>query len=258
MKRNTLLNAMFAGMFPMYAVEGAGAMISATTDVPNVSVSTDPLANTESATVNFRKIREIKSPEGVITKDWKRGAFKLDIPVPTLAGILAGMQDPKISSFVMDSVRDQIFNVLKNQVGSLIPDDNFTAMSFVLEASMIDVSKLTIEAIANMPKSERGSGITKEMLEAFGADFKVIMLADNAPLTASGKRRSSDTVDQLVAILVGRVNSIRARQDLLTQLDGLLDIWLVNSENGDDFQTVYEYLKTRVTSFLKVDEITEL
>ena len=70
---------------------------------------------------------------------------------------------------LMDAVEDVIFSAGRQQINSYLennPDGTFTN-------EMFDLSKLTLEAIALIPKKERGAWAPgKEDLDAFCEDYK--------------------------------------------------------------------------------------
>lgn len=234
--------------------------MDATQATSDVSTSTDGLSVNEKVSLNFRK-QQIptgeKDPAGKeLTKEFKRPKFELMVTVPTVAGVIAALQNPKTQPLILDAAKEIIFGVLRNQVSNLI-EANEKVADFTLTQDMIKPESLTLEFIAAMPKSERGSGISKDQLTAFAADYKSIMLSPEG-VAAAGKARTAEGLDKHVTIIIGRFNEIRARNNLLQQMADLLDAWLTVSKNAEEFMPVYEYAKERLGTFLKAEVIDEL
>lgn len=226
----------------------------------DVTTSTDGLSVSEKTTLNFRK-QQIPTGEKDangkdVTKEFKRPKFELMVTVPTIAGVIAALQNPKTQTLILDASKEIIFGVLRNQVSNLI-EANEKNPNFELTQDMIKPESLTLEFIAAMPKSERGSGISKDQLTAFAADYKSVMLSPEG-IAAAGKARSAEQIDKHVTIIIGRFNEIRARNVLLQQMADLLDAWLTVSKNAEEFMPVYEYAKERLSTFLKAEVIDEL
>ena len=105
------------------------------------------------------------------TKDGiKRPTVTVEYDVPNIEGIaeLLTSEDPKVVSLVTEAVQGLLTSHIRGYVDA---DQDFDQAK--LDALVAD-GKISISAIANLPKSER-SMLTKEDLEAFARDYIAIM-----------------------------------------------------------------------------------
>lgn len=105
------------------------------------------------------------------TKDgYKRPTVEVEVPVPTKEGFitLLNSEDKKVVDLLEDALRGLITTHVRSYVDS---DTEFDQAK--LDALVAD-GKVSIEAIANLPKSERNT-ITKEALEEFAKDYITLM-----------------------------------------------------------------------------------
>lgn len=186
---------------------------------------------------------------------WKRPSLPLLVSTPTKAGIIAAMQDEKQSAFIVDVVKDAIFSVYKNHASNALDNDPYLALG----EALFPEDKFSLQAIANMPKAERGSGITREMLVAFGVEYKATMLTEKAQGIA-GKVRAPEILDVHCQIIESRLASIRGNLEFVAQMNDLLDIWLAsaNEDAQSEHSGVYEHLKQQCEKYLAVTKLQAL
>lgn len=101
---------------------------------------------------------------------YKRPTVSLEIPVLTVEGIaeLLTSEDSKVTDLVVDLVNAQVISHIRTFVEA---DENFNQESL---NALLAEGKISIEAIANLPRSERNT-IGKEQLEEFAKDYVAIM-----------------------------------------------------------------------------------
>lgn len=105
------------------------------------------------------------------TKDGiKRPTVSVEFDSPNAAGLIQLLQseDPKVVSYLEDMTSSALAAHIRTYVDS---DENFNQET--LDA-MVAEGKISIEALANLPKSERNT-LTKEQLEDFARDYIAIM-----------------------------------------------------------------------------------
>jgi len=173
----------------------------------------------------------------------KRDTVELQLPKPTFDGILAALEVEKQAQYVIDCVfADQVFQA-KLQVGH--------ETSPVNKQEDLDISKLTIDAIANLPPSERkGAGIAKEVWKQFAEDYIAIM--------PSFKARVLRMSRMLQKIFVARMQPCKTNKPVLSRLKDYLNLYFTKTSIQEDMQEVYTFLNEKIEAFLKLDEATLL
>lgn len=170
-------------------------------------------------------------------KQVKRPAIVLNIPVPTLDGLLESMSDPKVTSFILDLVENAIQAQVKTQLG----DDTRP----VMRQEDLRIEELNLGYLANMTKAERaGGGISKEDWEAFAFDYIEVM----APL------RDQEKAERAAKLLVGRFNTCKTDKPVLKFLQEQLAIWAQHTKNLEDHQDIFVYLDNRASSLRNMDK----
>ena len=186
--------------------------------------------------VNFRFKKQKATDE--LGQEVKRPPVVLTIPVPTFEGLVTSLNDEKIQTYVLELVAEAIINQAREQVSDEDKPVN--------RQDELDTNKLTLEYIANIPKSERkGSGIAKEAWEEFEKDYVSVMVAK----TDKGPDRAA----KAAKILAGKFNSVRTDKAVIKFLQQQLAFWAVNTENLEDFQEIYSYLDDKATNLMRRD-----
>lgn len=170
----------------------------------------------------------------------KRPPVVLALPIPTFTGLVEAFDNEKVQQFVLDLVEDAI----KEQARVQVSDEDKP----VNRQDELDLSKLTLEYIASIPKSDRAAGgISKEVWEAFGKDYVATIVAHTD--------RGPDKASKAASLLVGKVNSVKTDKPVLKFLQGQLQIWATKSSNLEDFAEVYQFLDTKISSLLNRDAV---
>ncbi len=194
----------------------------------------------------FFKTEKLKDAEGNEIGDGRKHPDVVAVlPKPEaaeVAQILAGADSPA-KTLVMDAIENIIFLAGRSQINEFReknPEGTFTASNF-------DLSKLTLEAIAMMPKKSRGGySPSDEELKAFCEDYKTVMLhkVGYAP----------NKVATHVKNLANGLAKVKTEKKILEIMRTLLDNWAANTEAMDEHQAVFEWLSERIAKWLKVEE----
>lgn len=181
----------------------------------------------------------------------KRPDVTLALPMYTLDGIVDAISAEEDASeeaikvaernkqWLISIVNDAIVGMAREQV-----NDDEKPVSYQND---LDVTKLTIDYIASIPKSERtGGGISKETWEAFGQDYTQVMV---------GQGISAEAVGRAVDFLVKRLAPVKTNKPVLKKLSNYLDTWFAASSNQDDFAEVYDFLKTKAKNAIEADDM---
>lgn len=169
----------------------------------------------------------------------KRPAVALNIPTLTFDGVIAALKDAKQRELVLDLVNEAIYDQVREQLNDESNPVNSQAQ--------LDLSKLTFDFIANMPKAERrGGGISKEIWEKFGQDYAAVML----PLTG----RTQDQINTAVKLLLAKFQPVKTNKPLISKLKEYIDMWFSKTTNAEEFAECYEFLGKKAESLLAADE----
>lgn len=194
---------------------------------------TAPMHQDREYKFSFKK-QTVKDELGM---DIKRPPVILTVPIPTFDGLLEALADTKVSSFVIDLVEEAI----KDQVRSQLSDEDKP----VNRQEDLDLTKLTLSYIANMPKSERtGGGISKEVWTDFEKDYVEVMV----PI-----RKDEVRVSKAAALFTGRLAKCRTDKPVLNFLRKQLGTWAENTPNIEDYAEVYKFLDDKITEYLNKD-----
>lgn len=189
---------------------------------------------------SFKKVDEVDNegkPTGVKTK---RDAFSGQLPFVTMNGLISSLHDEKISQLVLETINDELIaRAAKEQVSS-----NYAWT----DLSEIDLSKLTLEYIANTPATDRrGGGIPKELWDVFTKDYVSIM-----PSLMPDKK--IENITNACTMFTKKLTTVRTNKPILQQLQGYLGMWWDHSEQKEDLAPIFEYLMEKSEEFLKKDE----
>lgn len=169
----------------------------------------------------------------------KRPSFKLSLPVPTNPhGIVAIVENEKQRAFVLELIEDAIFRAAREQVGDDVKPVNSQAE--------LDVNKLTIEYLANLPKAERrGSGITKEMWDAFSKDYAEVMPG------LTGK--TAEQIGNALKVLTSKFGLVKSNKKIITMMKEQLALWFTSTKNAEEHSDIYELLTGKADALLAAD-----
>jgi hypothetical protein len=191
-----------------------------------------------------------------VTKEWKRPTLTMGLPMITAAGAAAALSaGDKTSELILDAINDVIINRQRGLIGEKIEAD----AGVTLTPEIFDLNVLNLVAIANLPKSERGAGISKDAWAGFVKDYKETMSSDEAvALFADHKPRSPEVLEKHGILLAGKFNQVRSRKDVVGQMLGFLDIWVECSKNAEEHQACYDLLRNKGDAILKGESFDDL
>jgi hypothetical protein len=173
----------------------------------------------------------------------KRPTITLQVPFITFDGLVAGLSDDKIRTFIEDIVNDQVYAGVRQQIGDESKPVNSQAE--------LDLGKLTLEYLANVPKAERtGGGISKEVWEDFGKDYAEVMMAV--------AKKTQDQVSNATKILLAKFQPVKTQKPIIKYMKEQLAIWYASTPNAEDYAECYEFLTTKADALLAADEMALL
>lgn len=190
------------------------------------------------------------------TKEWKRPTLVMQLPMITAAGLIAALQaGDKTTELVVDAVNDVIINRQRGLIGDKLDSD----ASVVLSPDLFDLNILNLVAISQIPKGERGAGISKEVWAAFVKDYKEAMASPDAIAQFADKKpRSAEVLEKHGILLANKFNQVRSRKDVVGQMLGFLDIWVDVSPNAEEHQACYELLRQKGNAILQGENFDDL
>ena len=205
--------------------------------------------------VTDEKGNKVENPDGT-PKKFKRPTFETQLPLLTVAGLMAALQaGDKTTELLLDAANSIIIDRQRGLINEKIDNDS----SIVLDESVVNVNDLQLFAIANLPKSERGAGISKDAWAAFVVDYKQVMATDEATQAMPDKKaRSPEILEKQGILLAGKLNQVRSRKDVVEKMDTYLDIWVQLSPNAEEHQSCYEFLKGKAKIILQGEDYDDL
>lgn len=176
------------------------------------------------------------------TKDGiKRPTVTVEYDVPNIEGIaeLLTSEDPKVVSLVTEAVQGLLTSHIRGYIDA---DQDFDQAK--LDALVAD-GKISISAIANLPKSER-SMLTKEDLEAFARDYIAIMPG------VTGK--SVERVTAAASLFIERYKRAAGDNQVLAVLQEQLAVFVdaADQEVIERHARAIEFLSNKVAELLSI------
>lgn len=219
-------------------------MNDATTPATTVEI---PAGTSTSKEFNFFfRTDKVRDDEGkVIGTGRKHPDVKAVLPVPTYAQMIELLQQGgKEAELMLDALVNEIDRAARQQINDWRDnnglDKDFTATAF-------DLSKLSVTAIANTPKGERGgAAISDEDWTAFLEDYSHVMV----------HVVGYDEKKVKLAVMHFKVQLRRIKNDkaAVQKLLDLLNVWATKTENLEDHMSCYEDLTKRAAKYLKAEE----
>lgn len=229
----------------------------------SVQIQTNLVISTETK-FNFRKDKELEKANSTLKGKTKRPTFTINLPLLTTAGVIAALSaGDKTTSLVVELANEAIINRTRGLISDKIETDKFNLETnkweTELNTAMFDPNEFSFLKIANLPKSERGSGISKEAWAAFVLDYKETMVTEAAiALIPDHKARPPEILEKHGQILGGKFNAVRSRKDIIGQMLGFLDIWVQVSDNSEEHVECYEHLKNKGETLMKAEDFKDL
>lgn len=180
----------------------------------------------------------------------KRAPVKLEVPVPTWSGIVDFLQvEGPAGEKNRALVQELLESVIKEHTRLQVVDSEKP----VNKQSELDMEKLHLQFIANLPASERrGTAIDPELWKGFGEDYLAVMTV------ATG--RTADKVANAVAVFLKKLAPAKNQKDALAKLKTLLDTYFTSTteEKAEEYQEIYEFLNKRLETYLASDDAAML
>ena len=194
----------------------------------------------------FFKTDKVRDDEGkVIGTGRKHPDVKAVLPIPTYAQAVAYLQAAgKEAELILEALIAQVESSARQQINDWREtnglDKDFTATNF-------DLNKLSITAIANTPRSERGGPqISDEDWTAFLEDYKHVMV--------HGVGYEEKKVNLAIMHFKVQLRRIKNDKPAVQKLLDLLNLWASKTESLEDHTACYEDLSKRANKYLKQEE----
>jgi len=170
----------------------------------------------------------------------KRANVTVALPVPSVEGMIAIIEKGgKEFKLLVDAA----FDVVRGVAQELVSNDES-----IKDQSGLDLSKLSWEAIANMPEGER-STIPEEQWKAFVEDYIAVM-----PAMAN---KSVEAVTNATLVFVKKFAQFKTDKETLKKLQLQLAIYM-ESKNAENFTDILALLNRRVETYLAADDVQAL
>lgn len=206
------------------------------TSKKETSMSIVQLVQTAEVKFNFRENKETKV---------KRAAVELKVPEITVAALAQYLssEDGKVVSLVTENIQ----SVLNSYIRSFVDAD--TDFDQAKLDALVAEGKISIEAIANLPRSERNT-LTNADLEEFGKFYF------KAAQELLGKTESQATA--AVVVFNSRIKKIAGNPVALDKVAGDLDKLLDVADEAvlGEHEKALSYLIAKIAEY-KAEDITE-
>lgn len=198
--------------------------------------------NDTTITANFDKTVDTKDFAFHFKKDKlgnKRPSVELKLPVPSVEGIVGIIEK---GGKVLEMLQEAMYDVIRSQAASIVSDDEKSSQA------TFDVSKVTWDYIANMPKADRrSSSIDSAVWEAFAKDYIEVMPAVTT--------KSVEAVTNATVVYLKKFSIVKTNKDVLSKLKDQLGLYMEHSKNADQFSEILELLISKADSYLGANDV---
>lgn len=200
-----------------------------------IVVNFDNKLDYKEAKFGFRKVTDKET--GVETK---RATVELaKVPVPSIEGIVAILEAGGKS---LDLLQEAVADVVLNRARDFINEnESITTENF-------DYSVLDWNAIANLEKEDRRSGISKETWEDFAKDYVEVMPA------VSGT--TGEQCATAAKIFLGKFAAVKTKKDLIGKLKIRLSMYAEHSPKAGEFTEVIDLLFKKADKLIEAKEVS--
>lgn len=242
---------MMAAVDDMTAASTGGMNVDPSAATGTVAAAPPPGTATTYETNFFFRTDKIRDDENkVIGTGRKHPDVKAVLPIPTYVDLINAISEGgKVAEMLLDAVKGLIEGAARAQIADWReanpdvpgqPVKNFTATNF-------DLSKLSLAAIANTPKGERGGPVISDedwagMLEDYTNTMVQVVNYDPNKVKLHVNHYKT---------LFRRIKSDKAA---VQKLLDLLNTWASKTENLEDHVTCYDALKAKAERYLKADD----
>lgn len=196
---------------------------------------------------NFKARNMYDEAGKVVGKSKKQPSLVIALPVPTHETVATFLADTasKESGLIMSAVSDLIYIAARNQFDEII--DGFEGDdSRTVAASMLDLAKLDLTYIANLPPSTRASSVPSEDdFKSFFTDYFGTMPQITGKAVAAIEKHIK---------LFTKPTSIKANKPVLELLVGQLDLYMANTAAIEDTGATANYIRTKLDKWFNEPE----
>lgn len=168
-------------------------------------------------------------------------AIKQPVPhfdsVTDVADIIT-KNDPKEVALLLACLNDVVDATAKDQ----LEEDEIEN----IRANGFDLSKLTWNAIANVPPGARGGGgIPEEVWNEFAKDYAAVMIHHG---------KTQEQAEMGAKFLLKKFNPVKMNKKVVSSLLNNLQVWAAHTASEGAYSKVYEFLTQRANVLLSTDE----
>ena len=196
---------------------------------------------------------EIKDEAGKVVevvKGKKHPSVTVYLPLPKVSRLAEFLADTtgkfvKEVDLIQQAIAGIVFQVARGQIN----DFREKNPNGVVTPAVIDFNALDFTAIANMPKSERGSYVpAEEDVKAFLASYLEVMPA--------ATEKSVEKIKNHIDIIASGFKKQRAQKDILEFFRDSFAVYISSApeEAVEEHLEVLEYFQTRLDRMLKVED----
>lgn len=198
------------------------------------------------------KSEKLKDAEGNVLAD-KKGpkhpSVEVFLPLPKISRLVAILSNPGQYAKEVDLIQQAIGAIVVQVARGQINDFREKTPAGVVTPAVLNYDALDLTAIANMPKSERGSFVpADEDIKAFLASYLEVMPA--------ATEKPAEKIKLHTEIIATGFKKQRAQKDMLEFFRDMLSVYVTAAEEAvlEDHIEVIEYLNGRLDRMLKVEE----
>lgn len=169
----------------------------------------------------------------------KKPSVSLTIPVLTYTGLVQALKDEKQRELIIDFVNAELIGLARQQV-----DDTEKP---VTSQEQLDISKISLEYLANLPPAQRrGGGIPKETWELFAEDYTKVMSAITS--------KTPEQIGLATKLLVAKFQPVKTQKEVVSKLlDNLHTYAASDIADLEQFEKCYLFLENKAEELLKAN-----
>ena len=199
---------------------------------PTAQANFDNTLDTVTTKFNFRAVAD--EVTGVKSK---RETIELAIPYPSVEGLVAIFNGGgKGLALLVEAVQDVVTSRARDV---LTENPAMTAETF-------DFSQITWDAISNLEKEDRRSGIDKETWEAFGVDY--------IETITSITKTTKDQATYAAKIFLSKFAGLKNKKDTIKKLVVRLSMYAEASANAEKYAECVDVLMKRADKLINAVE----
>lgn len=201
------------------------------------------------STFHFKK-EKIRDEKGnVVGEGRKHDAVQIDLPIPSAEMLAKYLLEPAAYSkeleLVFNALTDQVYRVARSQINDFREKNSEGTVT----AGVLDYSKLSWTAIANMPKGERASNVpSDDDIQAFLTSYLEVMPA--------AFNRSKDKIETHILCFQTNFKKQRTAKDILEVFKNALAVYVtaVSPDTVEEHADVLDYFNSRLDKLLGTED----